>query len=219
MKSANGGKHGTKRVTIVKLRKNAANKKIKVVIPVGGLDELRARIGAPFKPMDFRQLIERAKQKNPRNVDQSFEQIVHEITKKQLDELLSRMRIKPKDKNAYEKAFATLAFALLGAGLVVWSPAPPRTPRRTLQHDANLYWLVDDLKHREALSERAAIEKIASSSSVGSWFPYRPQRRTQISPPSGRRAALWQAWMKAKRLIGLDIADAPLPKAGKKHPR
>ncbi len=158
------------------------------------------------------------------------------------------MRIKPKDKNAYEKAFATLAFALLGAGLVVWSPAPPRTPRRTLQHDANLYWLVDDLKHREALSERAAIEKIASSSSVGSWFPYRPQRRTQISPPSGRRAALWQAWMKAKRrrdeilalrrqkkpfdgvfgekmgwwetrLIGLDIADAPLPKAGKKHPR
>src|SRR5229473_6898185 len=102
-----------KRSALGKVRKNAVSKKLALVIPVHGMDELKARIGAPFEPIDFRQLIAQAKQRNPENVDQAFQDITRETTVQQLNELLSGMRINPKDKNAYQEAFATLAFALL----------------------------------------------------------------------------------------------------------
>lgn len=199
MKGVQQKQRRMKRAIPSKLRKNAASRKHTVVIPLQGVVELKARISTPFEPMDFRQLIEEAKQNDSTNVDQAFKKVVHETTMHQLNELLSQMHIKPEDKDAYQKAFVTLAFALLGVGQVVWTPAANRQPRRTLRHDANLYWLVEDLKQREGLSERAAIERIASASFVNSLFPYRPQRKTQSSPGSGRVDALWQAWMKAKR--------------------
>ncbi len=188
-----------------KPRRNAANKDLIIVIPVHGGDVSKARIGAPFEPMDFRQLIAQAKQKSPSKADQAFEKLVEETTAKQLNELLSAMRIKRKDSAAFQKAFLTLATAFLGVGQVAWSPVG-RQPHWTLDDYATLYSLIEGLKKWQGLSERAAIKKIASEPRASSWLPYRPQLRTRISPRSGRIEALWQAWMKAKRRKGEILA-------------
>jgi hypothetical protein len=175
-----------KRSVAKKVRKNAVSKKLIVVIPVHGMDDLKARIGEPFQPMDFRQIIAEAKQKNPENADKAFHEIVRETTSKQLNELLSALHINSNDNNAYQEAFGQLACALLNVGQVVWTPAFRRPPRRALQQEADLYWLVEHFKDREGLSERKSIEKIVSAS----LFPYRPQRRTRSSSRSGQVAAM-----------------------------
>lgn len=187
-----------KRVSVPRVRKNAVSSYQRSVIPQNGIDELRRRIGDPFEPLDFRQLIEQASQQNPTDVDQQFEHIVQEITTRQLNELLSAMRIKRDDPIDFQKAFETLAMALLRVGQVVWRPPAAQQRGWTLDNYATLYSLVEGLKEWQGLSERAAIEKIASDPQVRSWFPYRPQQRTQISARSGRMDALWQALMRAK---------------------
>ena len=202
MKRKSSGLTRLKRSVPVKPRKNAANQKFTVVLPVGGVDELRARIGNPFEPMDFRQLLEQARQENSTNLDQQFVRIVREITTKQLNELLSAMHIKRTDSRRFQKAFVTIATALHGVGQVVWRPSPPRQRHWTLDNYATLYSLVQILKKWQGLSERNAIKKIAGDEQVNWSLPYRAHRQTQTSARSGQIDALWQAWMRTKSRKG-----------------
>ena len=125
-----------KRASVPRVRKNAVSSYQRSVIPQNGIDELRRRIGDPFEPLDFRQLIEQASQQNPTDVDQQFEHIVQEITTRQLNELLSAMRIKRDDPIDFQKAFETLAMALLRVGQVVWRPAAAQQRGWTLDNYA-----------------------------------------------------------------------------------
>jgi hypothetical protein len=198
-----------KRSVPKKVRKNAVSKKLIVVNPGHGIDELRAGIGDPFVPMDFREIVAQAKQRNPKNVDGAYDDIVRETTSEQLSELLSALHINSDGNNSSQQAFCQLACALLNVGLVVWTPLHRRQTRSALQRQADLYWIVKYLTEREGLSERKSIKKIADTS----LFPYRPQRRSQLSSSkSGRFDTLWQAWMKAKRRKDEILALGP-PKA------
>lgn len=190
-------KVGPKRAAAPKIRKNAASKKSVVVLPEAGSNDLRDRIGAPFEPMDLRELIAQAKTRNPTNVDQAFEEIVVERKASQLAGLLSRLGLSETTRQI-QKAFETLATALLGMGQVAWSPPARREPGRTLETYATLYALVEDAKRR-GLSERAAVNEIASTDFTAKMVGYRPKQDTRLSARSGIREAFWQAWMKAKR--------------------
>jgi hypothetical protein len=202
MKDLPQGQSRLKRSTSGKLRKNAASKKSTVVIPAFGVDELRARIGAPFEPMDFRQLIAQARQKNPARVDQVFKRMVAKTTAKQLNTLLAAMRVKRKDPAVFQKAFLALAVALLGVGQVVWTKPHSRKRTWTREDEATLFWLVHDLMDRDASSARGAVGKIASDEFLASIFPYQAKelpRSARLSAADRRFGALWQAWNKANR--------------------
>ena len=198
-----------KRSVPKKVRRNAVSKKLIVVNPGHGFDELRALIGDPFVPMDFRQIVAQARQRNPENVDEAYDDIVRETTSEQLSEILSALHIDSDDNNSNQQAFRQLACVLLNVGLVVWTPTECRQPRSALQRQAELYWKVKYLTEREGLSERKSIKKLADTS----MFPHRPQRRSQLSSSkSGRFEALRQDLMNAKRRKDEILALGP-PKA------
>jgi hypothetical protein len=212
MKDVPQGQGKLKRSTSGTVRKNAASEKLTVVIPAFAVDELRARIGAPFEPMDFRQLITQARQKNRARVDQAFKQMVAKATAKQLNTLLAAMRVKRKDP---QKAFLALAMALLGVGQVVWTPPNSRKRTWTRDDEATLLWLVHDLMDRDTLSARSAVGKIASDELLGSFFPYQAKqlpRSARLSAADRRFGALWQAWNKANRRKNEIISSGrPIP--------
>jgi hypothetical protein len=189
---------GTNRRAGVKSRKNAARNKPLVILLKEGSNELSERISAQFEPMDLRELIDQAKARDPTNVDHAFKEIVKERKAAQLAELLSRLGLSRMTPPLYQKAFETLGTALLGMGQVAWRPPPPRKIRRSLHVEATLYVLVADAKRR-GLSERAAINEIASTDFTAKLVGYRPKRDTRLSAGSGIREAFWQAWMKTKR--------------------
>lgn len=187
---------GLKRAAAPKLRKNAASKRSVIVLPEAGSNDLRDRIGAPFEPMDLRELINQARARNPASVDHALEEIVKERKAAQLGELLSRLGLSGTTPQTQE-AFETLATAFLGMGQVAWTPPPPRELGRTLETLAALYVLVQNAKRR-GLSERAAIKEIASTDITAELIGYRPKRETRLSAGSGIRDAFWQLWMKTK---------------------
>lgn len=235
---------GLKRTPRPRVRKNAVKKAEITVVPLGGTEKLKSAIGEPFEPLDFRDIVARARRKTPGRSDRAFQSIVGEITRRQLNSLLKGMGIKRTDPVGFQKAFVTLAFALLGVGQVAWRPRSPSKRRPTLDDYARLYWSVKRLIKGGEKSERRAIEALASENVEV--FPYRPHQDTKISPGTGRSAALWQAYMKAKRretailsrgepkafegvfgermgrwemlLVALDIKDAR-SKSGKKSSR
>lgn len=156
-----------------------------------------------------------ARQRNPARVDQVFKREVAKTTAKQLNALLAAMRVKRKDPAVFQKAFLTLAMALLGVGQVVWTPPHSRKRTWTREDEATLFWLVHDLMDRDTLSARSAVGKIAPDESLGSFFPYQAKqlpRSARLSASDRRFGALWQAWNKVNRRRNEIISNGrPIP--------
>lgn len=190
-----------KRAASRKPRKNARPNKTIIVVPEGGLEPLKAKIGDPFPPMNLRQLLDQARHKNPANVDDAFRKIVAQKTAEQIATLLSRLGLEPTDPDAPNSAFAVLAMALCGVGQVAWTPAPRQSDGWTAHHESTLYWLVKSLCENEELTEHAAVRRIADDAFLHRFFPYRPHelRRDAILSEEERRfQSLRQAWTKVK---------------------
>jgi hypothetical protein len=174
---------------------------------------LYAKIGDPFLPMDFRQLLDKARQDDPINVDQAFRRIVEETTAHQLEELLSGLGLKPTDSEVYRRAFTMLALALCGVGQVAWTPRPGQAKGRWTPHNsATLFWLVRMLCEQESLTELGAIRRIASDKFLRKLLPYKRQdlrRPATLSTQERRFQTLRQAWMKIKPQSKQFLAAGP----------
>lgn len=210
MKSVRRNKSAGKRVSR-KTRKNARPNASLVVIPEGGVEALTARVGDPFPPMEFRELVLQARQKDPDQPDQAFCDMVRQTTESQIKTLIERMGLDPNDPDVNRQAFVNLATALFGVGQVVWTPVRYRRGWTEYQLQS-LYWLVKSLCEQENLSERAAIRRIATDDVLGAFFPYRAQslhREAKLSDEERRIGTFWQAWTKAKSKADQFVIDGP----------